>query len=123
MAPRTLDLPLTIHVTMVHVSPAAAVARKVFVNASAASPFAASALPALNPNHPNQRRAAPSTTSGTFSGSMTDPLNPCLGRSTSADASAAVPAAMWTTVPPAKSSMPIVCSHPSTPQTQCATGA
>ena len=36
----------------------------VVTNACAAKPSAASAEPALNPNHPNQRREAPRTTDG-----------------------------------------------------------
>ena len=34
------------------------------INACAARPSAFNALPALNPNHPNQRREAPRTTDG-----------------------------------------------------------
>ena len=34
------------------------------INAWAASPSAFKALPALNPNHPNQRIVAPNTTNG-----------------------------------------------------------
>ena len=41
----------------------------VLAKARAAMPLAARALPALKPNHPNQRRAAPSSTKGTLCGS------------------------------------------------------
>ena len=37
-----------------------------FMNAMPARPFAASAEPALNPNHPNHRSPAPSSTNGTL---------------------------------------------------------
>ena len=43
----------------IHVSAAAAVAVFVTTNALAARPFAATALPALNPNQPNHRNTAP----------------------------------------------------------------
>ena len=44
-------------------------ASSVLVNARAAIPFAATALPALKPNHPNQRTPAPSSVNGTLCGS------------------------------------------------------
>src|SRR5690348_8517217 len=44
-------------------------ASSVVVNASAAMPLAASALPALKPNQPNQSRPAPSSVKGTLCGS------------------------------------------------------
>src|SRR3954463_2573398 len=44
-------------------------ARNVVVNASAADGLAASALPALKPNHPNQRSPAPSSVNDTLCGS------------------------------------------------------
>ena len=43
-------------------------ARNVLVKASAAYWLDATALPPLNPNHPNQSRAAPNSTNGTFPG-------------------------------------------------------
>ena len=43
---------------------AAAEAVAEVINACAASPSAFKALPALNPNHPNQSMEAPSTTKG-----------------------------------------------------------
>src|SRR5213593_2563463 len=42
------------------------------VNASAAMPFAATALPALKPNHPNHSSPAPSSVNGTLCGSSED---------------------------------------------------
>src|SRR6476469_2712672 len=44
----------------------------VVVNASAAMPLAASALPALKPNQPNQSRPAPSSVNGTLCGRIPD---------------------------------------------------
>src|SRR5688572_19809059 len=46
----------------------AAGANMVVVNARAAMPLAATALPALKPNQPNQRSPAPSRTNGTLCG-------------------------------------------------------
>ena len=43
-------------------------ANMVLENASAADALAASALPPLKPNHPNQSRPAPSSVKGTFCG-------------------------------------------------------
>jgi len=54
-----LGLPLNSHSPKVQASTAHAVARKVFMNASAAEPFASSAEPALKPNQPIQSSAAP----------------------------------------------------------------
>ena len=48
----------------------AAGASMVFTNASAAIGVAPRALPALNPNHPNQRSPAPSNVNGTLWGSI-----------------------------------------------------
>ena len=48
---------------------------------------------------------------------------PRRGPITSTAASAEVPEEMCTTVPPAKSSAPSRCNHPSTPHTQCASGS
>src|SRR5512143_455975 len=58
-APRTVGLPLCIHSTTIQPMAAAAVARCVTTNALVDSEPEATALPALNPNQPNQRSAAP----------------------------------------------------------------
>src|SRR5688572_24252518 len=50
--------------------PAAADAVLVVANADAANGPAPSALPALNPNHPNQRRPVPRRTKGIFAGAI-----------------------------------------------------
>ena len=54
----------------VHTTRVPAGASNVVVNANAAMPFAASALPELNPNHPNHSRPAPSSVNGTLCGSV-----------------------------------------------------
>jgi len=48
----------------IHETRAAAAETDVVINACAASPFAARALPALNPYHPNHNSAAPKNTNG-----------------------------------------------------------
>ncbi len=57
--------------------------------------------PALKPNQPNHRIAAPSITSGTLWGFWMPFWKPMRLPSTSARARAAAPALMWTAVPPA----------------------
>src|SRR4029453_4834371 len=93
----------------------------VVVNARAAEPLAATALPALKPNQPNHSRPAPSSVNGTLCGTSADDLKSRRLPTASAVTSAATPALTWTTVPPAKSSAPILASHPP-PHTQCAIG-
>src|SRR5580704_2849269 len=61
--PSTLGFPLWIHSTNSQPNVAAAVAKCVATNALVASEDAASALPALNPNHPTHSRQAPMTLS------------------------------------------------------------
>src|SRR3990170_2751807 len=60
-APITLGLPLKTQLIIIQVTAAAAAAVLVTTKAFAAGPLAAPALPALKPNQPNQRMAAPST--------------------------------------------------------------
>src|SRR5437867_12319613 len=57
--PRTLGLPLTIHSTIGQTKEATAVAIVVVVKALAATPSAATALPALNPYQPTQSIPVP----------------------------------------------------------------
>src|SRR6476659_151688 len=94
----------------------------VFMNAWAAMPLAASAEPALNPNQPNQSRPVPSNVSGSECGGVGWLGHPRRRPMTITATSAAIPALMWTTVPPAKSSAPRRNSHPAGEKTQCATG-
>ena len=78
-------------------------ARSVFTNATAVTESTRNSLPALKPYQPNQRRPVPSATSGMECG----PLSATFRRPTySTDASAAMPAMLCTTMPPAKSSTP-----------------
>src|SRR3982751_1011211 len=57
--PSTLGLPLRSHSAMGQTKEATAVAKVVVVNALAATPSAATALPALNPYHPTQSLPVP----------------------------------------------------------------
>src|ERR1700752_188314 len=69
-APTAVILPVRARSSAAQVTSAAAAEVFVFTNASAASPFAASADPALKPNQPNHNNPAPSSTSGTLCGAM-----------------------------------------------------
>ena len=122
-APSTVGFPRYIHSTAIQASAAAAVAVLVTTNALVASAPAATALPALKPNHPNQRSDAPSTVIGRLCGAMCSFPYPRRRPSTRAHASAATPELMCTTVPPAKSSAPRFLIHPPTAHTQCASGS
>ncbi len=59
--PRALGFLITHHSMAIHAHAAAEAATMVVVNASAALELAASALPALNPNHPNHSSPTPRT--------------------------------------------------------------
>src|SRR6478736_9061541 len=63
-APSVVACPACHRSTTSHVIIAAAAALKVFMNACAATPSAASAEPALKPNQPNHRMPVPSNVSG-----------------------------------------------------------
>src|SRR5258708_6095341 len=69
-APRTVGLPTIRHSTNIHESAAAAAPRCVTTKADTASPLAASALPALNPNQPNHSNPAPVTVSVRLCGAI-----------------------------------------------------
>src|SRR6185295_12738290 len=69
-SPSTVGFPLPSHSANIHDSDAAAVALFVATKALVASAFAASALPALKPNQPNQRSAAPTSTKGMLCGGI-----------------------------------------------------
>src|SRR5215212_2517586 len=71
-APTAVALPTRITSRNVQTTSVAAGASIVVMNASAAIGLAASALPALNPNQPNQSKPAPSRTKGTLCGSSDD---------------------------------------------------
>src|SRR5690349_10224494 len=59
IAPRALGLPFLIHSANSHPTTAPAAPKCVATNALDARPLAASALPALNPNHPTHSKQAP----------------------------------------------------------------
>src|SRR2546427_12552141 len=122
-APTAVAFPVRNTSSAAQVTSAVAAAVLVFVNAIAASPFAASADPALNPNQPNHRSPAPSSTSGTLWGTIAVRLKSFRGPSMRAATSADTPALMWTTVPPAKSIAPSLASQPPDPHTQWASGS
>jgi hypothetical protein len=75
----------------------------VVANALAATPFTASADPALKPNQPNHSSPVPSSTLGMLCGRIGSFGQPCRRPSTRARASADAPELISTTVPPAKS--------------------
>src|SRR5713101_9815735 len=122
-APTAVTLPVRTRSQQAHVTSAVAAAVLVFVNATAARPFAASADPALNPNQPNHSSPAPSSTRGTLWGTMGTRLKSFRGPSIRAATSAENPALTCTTVPPAKSNAPRDWSHPPAPHTQWASGS
>src|SRR5581483_2044012 len=122
-APSTLGLPLCAQLTVIHVMAAIAVATCVTTNALVARAPEASALPALNPNQPNQRSDAPSTTMVPSCGSSGSSPNPSRLPSTIAATRAEIPELMCTTVPPAKSRAPIARSMPGWPAQPLMLGA
>ena len=68
--PSTVGLPRDIHSAAIQASAAAAAAVLVVTNALTATPDASSALPALNPNHPNHNKPAPMTVRGRLCGGI-----------------------------------------------------
>src|SRR5688572_7031732 len=136
-APSIDGLPLSSHSANVHESTAHAVARIVFMNASAAKPLASRAEPALNPNQPNHSIDAPIIVIVRLWGGMLSRPKPTRLPSTIAPINPATPALICTTVPPAKSSAPmfqmkpgvatstpgaVYASGPAQNQTMCAAG-
>src|SRR5467141_971628 len=90
----------------IQLTAAPAAAKFVTTSAFTARAFAARALPALNPNHPNQRTEAPRMTYGMLFGRLSRRSTPFRRPMTRAAATAETPAAVWTTRPPAKSMTP-----------------
>ena len=72
-APSTFGSPRSHHSRNIHASAAAAPAVFVATNATTLSLPALNALPALNPNHPNQSRPAPSSVIVRLCGRMSSP--------------------------------------------------
>src|SRR5215471_20527328 len=122
-APSIVGLPVFIHSAIIQPNAANEAAVCVAINALDARPFAPRADPALNPNQPTQSIAAPTTANGKLWGAigiLPKPTRlPMINTATSAE----TPALICTTVPPAKSSAPILRKNPPTPQTQCARGS
>src|SRR6185295_1930327 len=127
--PSTLGLPFSTYSAMAQQNDATAVASVVVVNALAAIPSDATALPALNPYQPTQSMPVPVMQSTMLCGrnaSLPYPTRlPRMRHNTSADQ----PDDMCTTVPPAKSIALIAASafhtpfiRPLIPHTMCASG-
>src|SRR5579863_3509259 len=92
------------------VTPAKEAAISVLRKAEAVTASTRSSDPALKPYQPNHRRPVPRAINGTLCGLLTITLR----RPTkNTDASAAKPAELWTTMPPAKSSTPHLANRPS----------
>src|SRR5881396_2306615 len=120
-APTRLGFPSRHHVIASQVHIAMEPAMSVLTNACAATPFAASADPALNPNQPNHSRPVPSATKATLCGSVFSFGANLRAPTTYTDARAANPALVCTTIPPAKSSAPHLARNPP-PQIQWTRG-
>src|SRR5437867_1942045 len=76
--PSTLGLPRSAYSSIAQVNEATAVASVVAMNALAAIPSGASALPALNPYQPTQSKPVPTMHSTMLWGAMISFLNPIL---------------------------------------------
>src|SRR6266567_933254 len=104
--PTAEGFPFLTQSVSIQLTAAPAAARLVTTNAFTASAFAARALPALKPNHPNQSTEAPRITYGMLFGRLSRRSMPCRRPMTRAAATAETPADVWTTRPPAKSMTP-----------------
>ena len=96
---------------------AAQVAAVVLIHTRAGVPSAASSEPALKPNQPNHSRPAPIIVSGTLCGRIATLPKPRRLPTTRARTRPAIPALMWTTVPPAKSIGATLATPSVTPKT------
>src|ERR1700682_1393568 len=128
IAPSALARPFLIHSAALQLSAAAAAAKCVATNALVASEFDASALPALNPNHPTHSKQAPMKLSTRLCGGIGCFGYPVRLPRYSAHTSAETPELICTTVPPAKSSVgnfppSAAFRKPPLPQTIWASGA
>ena len=102
-APSEVGCPSRIRSSEIQPSIPTHAATVVFSHARPATPSAANAEPPLKPNQPNHSSAAPSMTSGRLCGRCWLPSMDLRLPTIIASTKAAVPAAMCTTVPPAKS--------------------
>ncbi len=94
----------------------------VVTNALAARPLAPIALPALNPNQPNQRSAAPRIVRGMLWGSIAYLPKPNTFSDHQREGECSKPGTDMNNGPPAKSSAPNWAAQPP-PQTQWASGS
>src|SRR5438094_2407821 len=127
--PSTLGLPRNAYSSIAQVNEATAVASVVVMNAFAAIPSGASALPALKPYQPTQSNPVPTMQRTMLCGAMTSFLNPSRWPRRMQRTSADQPEDMCTTVPPAKSMAVIFAAgfqrpfiQPSIPHTMWAIG-
>src|ERR1700745_352511 len=128
IAPRALARPFLTHSAALQARAAGAAPKCVATKALDAKEPAARALPALKPNHPTHSKHAPMKLSTRLCGGMG-----CLGypvrlQRYSAQPRAETPEEIWTTVPPAKSSVgnfppSEALSKPPFPHPMCASGA
>ncbi len=119
--PTLVGLPTLIRSISNQTSAAMLAPRWVLMIALAASSLAERAEPPLKPNQPIHNSAAPAMVSEGLCGSISWRGKPWRLPTSAAATSAETPAVVWTTIPPAKSSVPIAASQP-LPQTQWATG-
>src|ERR1043166_1697917 len=127
--PSTLGFPRVIHSAIGQTNEATAVASVVVMNAFAATPSAATALPALKPYQPTHNMPVPTIHNTMLCGCIGSLPNPRRLPRRRHRINADQPEDMWTTVPPAKSIALILASafqtpfiSPSTPQTIWAKG-
>ena len=121
-APSVVGFSRCSHSIRVHMAIPAIPPRWVETKAVAAIPFAARADPPLKPNQPNQRSPVPKRVIGKLCGIKLSFPYPLRGPRIIAAARAAAPEVRCTTRPPAKSSTPLLPSHPPTPHIQWHTG-
>src|SRR5579884_3659603 len=112
IAPDMLGFPVCHQAMSSQVTMATEAAVLVLTNATAATPVAASALPPLKPNHPNQSSPVPRATKGRLCGSVFSSALSLRFPTMKTEASAAMPADRCTTMPPAKSTAPMVARNP-----------
>src|SRR6516165_8310085 len=127
IAPSMLGLPASIHSTASQARVAAAAPKCVATKALVARPEAASALPALKPNHPTQSMPAPMVLITRLWGFIAAEGYPTRLPRYRAQTKAETPLVMCTTVPPAKSKHGILppenaLSRPPLPHTMWAIG-
>src|SRR5436190_1168970 len=110
--PTEVRLPRCHRSTEIQARPAAAAANWVARIAEAAEALAASALPPLKPNQPTHSMAAPTVVIAGFCGGEIRFGKPSRGPMSHAATRADTPAVVCTTMPPAKSIVPIPASQP-----------